>query len=257
MKFNVVSSISIALLFLNAGCFDRKEDSAVITILAAASTTNLVDDLTAEFQLQHPTLKVVVSYGASSALAEKIAAGVPADIFISANSKWAKHLERAGLIQESSAWLSNHLVVIVPINSPTTVRTVAGLDSPEFRRIAIASPAVPAGSYAEQVLSKSGILENLKKDGKLVRGSDVRSVVAYVQRGEVDAGIVYLTDANIASGVRMKFRIDPQQHDEIEYRLLRTNTNNPNADPFYQFMQSDRGKALAMKHGFIVASESR
>ncbi|TWT82940.1 Molybdate-binding periplasmic protein precursor [Planctomycetes bacterium CA13] len=243
------------LLLLGCGGVEKNvpEENAAI-VLAAASTVEAMNEIVDQFELQTGT-QVVLCSGASNGLARQIAAGSPANVFVSANQQWADAIIESGIAEESTPLLTNRLVLVVPKGNPARVQQPSDLNSDEVRRIAIAGENVPAGIYAEQVLRKLGLYETLVSVNKLVRGSDVRLTLTYIERGEVEAGIVYATDAKNSDGVEIVSEFDPQSHDAIVYPVLLLNNGIANvmAKPFYEYLKSDEAIRVFESHGFRPA----
>ena len=183
------------------GCGRAKEP---ITALVAASTCDAVKELADRFTGE-TGIEVRLAADDSGKLAQQIANGAPAQVFLSANEKWAKYLVDKGLTAEDFSLLGNSLVIVVPADSPTKALKPDDLLDVGVRRIALAGPTVPAGMYARQALTKLKLLEPLEKAKKIVSGDNVRTTLAYAERGEVEAAIVYSTDALISDKVRAVF----------------------------------------------------
>jgi molybdate transport system substrate-binding protein len=220
-------------------------------VSAAASTKDVLEALSEQFK-NRSDATIRLNTGPSSGLANQIIAGAPADLFLSANVQWADAVQQAGLAARSVRLLTNRLVIVVPESNPGGVQDPQDLLSPKVRHIALAGEKVPAGLYADQALTKLNLSEPLARDGKIVRGQDVRVALSYVERGEADAGIVYSTDVRAATGVRIVHEFDPALHDEIVYVLVRLKGSAPNsaADELFRFLQSPEAEEIYAKFGF-------
>lgn len=230
-------------------------DAANVVVLGAASTKDALRAMAEQAQLASKTpLTVEISTGPSHALAQQILSGAPADIYVSANRRWADEVQRAGLAAESIDWLGNALVVIVPSESNLNLDGLEDLLSEKVARVAVAGENVPAGIYAKQALTYYQLWEPLAASGKLVRGHDVRSTLAYAERGEVDAAIVYGTDARLTDRVRIVARLDPASHAAIVYSLVRVAAvdASPAADKFFEFLQGSAAQKIAEDFGFVA-----
>jgi molybdate transport system substrate-binding protein len=218
---------------------------------AAASTKEVMETLSEKFKAERGT-EVKINLGPSSGLATQILKGAPADLFLSANQEWADAIKSASLADSTCRLLTNKLVMIVTKGNPRAVHEPKDLLSAKVKKVSLAGEKVPAGKYAEQALSKLGLLQPLVDDAKLVRGQDVRSALTYVERGEAEAGIVYATDVSVAPQVESVFTFDPAQHDEIVYVLvlLKRGAQNPAARQFYEFLQSSTADQTYVKFGF-------
>ena len=210
-----------------------------------------MESLAEKFAVKTET-EVKVNPGPSSGLASQIIAGAPADLFLSANQKWADEVEKSGKAVAMARLLTNSLVLVVPESNPGGVKEPKDLLSPEVKKIALAGEKVPAGTYADQALTKLELLEPLVAAGKIVRGQDVRSALSFVERGEAEAGIVYSTDLAAAQCVKTVHEFDPTLHDEIVYVLvlLKEDEPAPRAKELFDFLQSAEADAVYAQFGF-------
>lgn len=240
---------SIALLI--SGCQPKSSvvPTRPVLVLVAASLTDVMDEVVAEYQKLHPQQKVVLSFGPSNALAQQVLAGAEADLFLSASREWADQLQQAGKVTATQDLLGNRLVLVVPKGNPAQVAEMRGLGSDLVRHVAIAGEKVPAGQYAQQTLANLGLKSTLENAGKIVRGSDVRVTLAFVSSGEADAGIVYRTDARLSEDVEMVEVIDAALHDPILYPCVRL-SDTEESRLFYEFVTSDRASPVFQKFGF-------
>jgi molybdate transport system substrate-binding protein len=190
---------------------------------------------------------VQFSFGSAGALARQIQNGAPADLFLSANEAWMDALGADGMIEEAVRvdLLKNRLVLIAPKGLSVT------LDANFPGRLAVGSlESVPAGMYAKQVLEKQGLLETLKP--RMVSCDSVRNVLFFVERGEVDAGIVYSTDAKISDRVTVVSVFPEELHDPIRYpaAVCRASKHMEAAREFLIFLQSPEAAAVFETYGF-------
>lgn len=246
-------AIAVAVLIAAQGC-DRDEPEAApspVTLLAAASTKEAIEEIAADYESEAGAT-VDVSLGASNALAQQILAGAPADLFLSASEVWADAVEKEGLVAQRVDLLTNRLVLVVPRGNPAGVKTPEDLLKAEVAHLAIAAENVPAGTYAEQALTKLDLFQKLVEGDKLARGHDVRATLAFVERGEAEAGIVYSTDALAASDVERVYEFDPATHDRIVYPLvlLKAGAGNLHARGLFQQLKSRGALEVFRRHGF-------
>jgi len=249
LSWGICVSVLVACL---PGCSAAaSSDARTVVILGAASTKDLLEEIAAaaEASLDAP-IEIEISTGPSHALAQQILSGAPADLYVSANRQWAEKLVEANLASESIDWLSNRLVVIVPKESQLTISGLQDLVSDDVKRVAIAGENVPAGIYAQQALAHDGLWDSLSSAGKIIRGHDVRSTLAYAQRGEVDAAIVYATDARLTDQVKIVARLDPASHSSIIYPLVKMRSRSQTSDQVYQFFLGREATQIAEKYGF-------
>src|SRR5581483_5618299 len=192
--------------------------------------------------------------GASGALQKQIEAGAPVDLFISAADREMDELERRGLIlgQTRRAFARNVLVVITPSEAPAALAGPAALLDGRVRRIVIGDPkTVPAGQYAEESLRALGLWDRIQT--KLVLAENVRQVLDYVVRGEVDAGFVYATDAAARRGrVREAFRPAEATYRPVIYpaAVVAGSRQASLARAFVDYLVSPEGQAVLRTHGF-------
>ncbi len=227
---------------------------ADLVVSAAASLTDAMNELKPLFESRHPGEKVLCNYGASGSLARQIEGGAPADIFVSASSKQMDRLDSKGLVQPGSRidLLANEIALVVPKHSKLGLKGFADLS--RAKRISMGDPGfVPAGRYAHQTLEKLGLMDALSS--KMVYGEDVRQVLEYVARGEVDAGIVFVTDAEILPGaVEIVARAPKGSHSPIVYpaAVMKDSGHSKIAKAFISFLSGEEGKRVFSKYGFSV-----
>lgn len=248
-----------ALGGLVTGCgTETSTEKKTVALLAAASTREVMHELALRFE-RETGISVTVSTGSSNALAQQIVSGAPADVYLSANRQWIDEIDQAGLVAEQRLLFSNELVLIVPKDRAGSFASPDDLRSSALERIALAGENVPAGKYAEQALRSLGFFDALRAAGKIVRGHDVRQTLSFVERGEVDAGIVYATDARLSDAVVVAFRFDAATHEPIEYplALLKSDRDNPVAKQFFEYLCSDTVAEVITKYGFRPAPSGK
>ncbi len=232
-------------------------DSNSVTVFAAASTTNALNDIGKMFA-EKGFGKIVPVYASSSTLAKQIEYGAPANVFISADEPWMNHLEKRNLIVPGSRFdlLSNKLVLIAPADSAIKkVEIGPKLDLAELLgngKLATGDPDhVPAGMYAKAALQKLGLWNSV--ESKLARAADVRGALALVERGEAPLGIVYSTDAAITPKVKIVGVFPEDTHPKIVYpAALIAGKASSTAKKFLEFLKSPEAKAIFEKYGFIT-----
>ena len=229
------------------GCSSPADDSEIL-VFAAASLVDALTEIEREFEAQSDT-SVAFSFGGSQTLAQQIASGAPADLFIAAGEFPIEFLvERELLDQDVANLLANKLVVVirsggVQIDSMEQLATV--------ERIAIADPDLaPAGRYARESLTRLGLWDAIQK--KLVIGVNARATLAYVESGNVDAALVYQTDAAIAGDVQALDIVPPESHSAIVYpaAIIKRSEHKVEAREFLEFMRSQLARSIFLKHGF-------
>jgi molybdate transport system substrate-binding protein len=226
-----------------------------ITVFAAASLRNALDDVDAAFS-KATGIKVTTSYAASSALAKQIAQGAPADVYVSANIKWMDFLDQKKLLVPGTRvdLLGNRLVLIAPKESKLDhVEIARGFDIAKLAgsgRIAVADvKAVPAGLYAKAALTSLGAWAAAAP--KLAQAENVRATLAYVARGETPLGIVYATDAHVEPKVKIVGVFPEGSHPAITYPVARlAASKNAHVARYLDFLQTGTAKAIFEKYGF-------
>ena len=244
-------ALSLALLLgaMTSGCAEKQRSPVLVSV--ATSAKEALADVAKDFQTSSG-VEISLNPGPTSGLANQIIEGAPADLFLSASRQWADEIARAGLADVAVPLLTNRLVLVVPAGNRAQVHSPDDLLSDRVQKIALAGDKVPAGIYAEQSLHALGLLDRLSTAGKIARGQDVRVTLAYVERGEAEAGIVYATDVRAASGVEIAYTFSPATHDEIAYVLvlLKSGKGNESARRFFEFLQSDAADPSYTRHGF-------
>jgi len=225
-----------------------------VTIFAAASLSDALREIAATYEKTTGDT-VRLNLGASSILARQIEEGAPADLFFSADEAKMDDLSQAGLIDPATrrSLLSNSLVIVVAADSNLKLSSAQDLAKAAVRRLALAEPeTVPAGIYARVYLQKQGLWESVR--GKTVPTENVRAVLATVESGNVDAGIVYKTDALISKKVRIACEVPPDDGPRISYpvAVVRGGGNPAGAARFLAWLNSPAGKSVFAKYGFIT-----
>ncbi|MDF7776902.1 molybdate ABC transporter substrate-binding protein [Sphingomonas sp. AOB5] len=197
----------------------------------------------------------VISFAASSALARQIAAGAPADLFVSADEEWMDDVQRRGLIVPGTRadFLGNRLVLVAIAGDRRNV--LLGRGSPIVgmlgdRRLAMADPdSVPAGRYGKAAFVQWGLWPALAP--KVVRAENVRAALAFVERRAARYGVVYATDARASRKVRVAGIFPANSHPPIRYPIARLKAStSPDAEGFRRFLISREGKAIFARFGF-------
>ncbi|HTC05996.1 MAG TPA: molybdate ABC transporter substrate-binding protein [Xanthobacteraceae bacterium] len=245
-----------AAVAMTAVPFAAQAQDKSITVFAAASMKNALDDVDAAFTKQSG-IKVVASYDASSALMKQIEGGAPADVFVSADLKWMDYGSQKKLIKDNTRvnLLGNTLVLIAPKDSKIDKVTIApGFDLAKLAgdgRIATGDvKAVPVGIYAQAALEKLGIWSAVEP--KMAMTANVRAALVLVARGEAPLGIVYSTDAKVEPGVKVVGTFPEDSHDPIIYPVAATMGAKPEATAYLAFLRSQAAKTIFESYGFAV-----
>ncbi len=227
-----------------------------ITVFAAASMKNALDDVDSAFQ-KASGLTVSASYAASSVLARQIEQGAPADVFISADLDWMDDLAKHDLIQKDtrSTLLGNSLVLITQADKALTLDIKPGMDlagALSGGRLALPLvDSVPAGKYGKAALTKLGIWSSVETS--IAQAESVRAALAFVSRGEAPLGIVYSTDAAADPKVRIVGTFPEDTHPPIVYPIaLTVSAKGPNATRYLAFLKTPEAATLFKAQGFRV-----
>jgi molybdate transport system substrate-binding protein len=231
-------------------------EASTVVVFAAASLKNALDDINAQWQTETGK-KAVISYAASSALANQIAAAAPADIFISADIAWMDDVAKKNLIKADTRkdLLGNEIVLIAPKDSQAETKIEPNFDLAKLLgdgHLAMANvDSVPAGKYGKAALQKLGVWAAVS--GKVAQADDVRAALALVSRGEAPLGIVYQTDAAADRQVKIVGTFPKDSHPPIIYPIaLLASSSNPDAAAFLDYIKSAAAKPLFEKQGFVV-----
>jgi len=226
--------------------------AADIIVSAAASLGNAFGDIAKDFEKANPGTRVLLNLGASGQLLQQISRGAPAHVFASADQETMDRAEKQRLVAPESRvnFVSNQLVLIVSSDAAAAPGSLADLDKADVKRIGIGTPeSVPAGRYAKQGLEIAGLWDKLKD--KYVYGQNVRQVLDYVARGEVDAGFVYASDAELLKD-RVKAAATVPTKAPIIYPIaaVKGSGDEKRALQFIAYVRSEAAAKVLAKYGF-------
>ncbi len=234
------------------------QEPETIMISAAASLTEAFTDMESQFEAENPDVKVDINFAGSGSLRTQIEGGAPVDVFASADQKNMDMLAGEELIENSTKkdFAQNSLVLIVPASNTLNITGIEDLTSPEVERIAIGNPdTAPVGKYTTQALTEAGIWNQL--ENKTVLAEDVKQALVYVERGEVDAGFVYMTDAKTADPGKIKIVAIVPVSTPVTYPIavVSASDNKEEAQEFLDFVTGQEGQEILGKYGFTPESE--
>ena len=245
------------LMVLAAIGIAAAQPSKEITVSAAISLKNAFEEIGTLFESQNTGVKVVFNFGASGDLARQIEGGAPVDVFASAAQKDMDQIEQKGLIVGSTPanFVKNTIVLIKSSASTLEIQRFEDLLKPEIKMISIGNPqTVPAGKYAQEVFTHIKVWEGISK--KLVLAENVRQVLDYVTKNEVDAGVVYATDAAVqANKIKIVATAPSGSHSPIVYpvAVVKGSKNEAPAKVFITMLASVDGMRILKKYGFESA----
>jgi molybdate transport system substrate-binding protein len=226
----------------------------LVLVFAAASLTDALKDLAASWEIAGGE-RIAFNFASSSTLALQIRGGAPADLFLSADEAQMDGLEKAGLVALGTrrSVLSNTLVIVVPHDSSLQIVSPKDLAGKGVERLALAEPtSVPVGVYSKKFFERVGIWDALAP--RVVPTENARATLAAVESGNVDAGIVYRTDAAISKRVRIAFEIPVAMGPAISYpfALVKGAPRETEARRFLAYLGSPAARTVFVRHGFLV-----
>lgn len=252
-----LSLYGLALLAFLVALPASGSERVSLTVSAAVSLTESLQAVQTLYRQRVPGVSITLNLGASGFLEQQIAQGAPVDIFISASPQEMDALEAQRLLVSNTrkALLNNMLVLIVP-KGFNDVSRFADLRNAGIGRVAIADPqSVPAGAYARQVLEYFKLYRLIQP--KLIFGGDVRQVLAYVETGNVDAGLVYATDAKLSDRVKVVAVAPEASHAPIVYpvAVVKGCRHVTAAEQFVRFLNGPEAKQVFEREGFTLAKK--
>jgi molybdate transport system substrate-binding protein len=220
--------------------------SGTINVFAAASLKEAFTKLGQQFEAAHPGTKVIFNFGPSSGLAAQITAGAPADVFASAGTKNMDEVIRAGAAASPTDFAGNVMEIAVPPDNPAKVTQLTDLARPTVK-VALCQKAVPCGVTAAKVFTKAKLTVT-----PVTQEVDVKAVLTKVTLGEVDAGVVYVTDVR-AAGAKVKGIVIPAEVNASTKYPIATLIKAPNkatVQAFTDYVLSADGARVLTAAGF-------
>lgn len=246
--------------FLRAGvillllAFTSNLKAGEVEVFAAASLTDALKEIATTYEKTNGD-KIIFNFAASNTLDMQIKAGAPADIFFSADEAKMDDLAKQGLIATKTRIniVSNSLVIVVPADSTVKLTSAAQLADPKIQKIALGQPqSVPAGIYAKEYLQKIGIWAQVEP--RIIPTESVRAALAAVETGNVDAGIVYKSDALHSKKVKVAFEVPVAEGPVITYpaALIQGSKHDAAAKKFLDYLTTSGSLETFEKYGFIT-----
>ncbi|MGO4957872.1 molybdate ABC transporter substrate-binding protein [Luteococcus sp. Sow4_B9] len=226
------------------GCASRKAQEETITVLAAASLTETFTSLAREHERAHPGTRVQLSFGGSSTLTAQIRTGAPVDVFASASGTDMEALAGEGLVDDPVVFARNRITAVVPADNPARITSVGSLPR---GRVALCQPAVPCGVAGRTLLRRMGV-----ELTPITEEPDVRAVLTKVKLGEVDAGLVYATDAIQAGDAVRELPVPEGKAVTSDYPIavVQATDHSEAAQRFVDLVTSQRGRDVLRTAGF-------
>lgn len=273
-KFLCVLTSALLAMMIAVGCSSGKINkntgaSTQLYVFAAASMTETMNKIADMYKDVDPSVEVVCNFDSSGTLKSQIEEGADCDVFISAAQKQMDQLdatkdteanpEGLDFIDDSTRFnlVSNSVVLIAPAENPSDVTGFDSLDSDKVNLIALGNSDVPVGQYAEEIFKYMGIWDSLNSDSKITFGTNVKEVLAQVEEGAVDCGVVYSTDAAISDKVKVIETAPEGSHKPITYpaAVLKASKNEQKAEEFLDYLKTDDCSAVFEAAGFVIPEE--
>ena len=255
-KIIIFLIVALGIVLMATTIFPSEEqETTTITVSSASSLTDAFTDLATQFEAENPEIDLNLNFAGSGTLRMQIESGAPIDVFASASQKHVDLLSDGELIDENSRkdFAQNSLVLIVPIDSQLNITNLQDLVNPEVERISIGDPeTAPVGNYAKLSITEAGLWDLLKN--KLVYGENVKQVLVYVERNEVDAGFVYMTDTYTAQPETIKIVTNVPVSIPISYpiAIISSSEHKEESQKFVDFVTGEKGKSILESYGFTT-----
>jgi molybdate transport system substrate-binding protein len=246
----------LLILLVMTGC--SKLAPVELNVCAGVGLIDVLTEINTLYMQEHSDVTIIANFAASGTLQQQIEQGAPVDVFLSAAAKQMDNLQNEGLILTDTRknLLNNTIVLIVPIDSTLGLTSFNDLTLDKVKKLAIGDPKfVPAGTYAQQAFDELGITAQLQP--KEVLGSDVRQVLTYVETGNVEAGVVYATDALTSSKVKVVASAPSDINAKIVFPLavIKASKNIDVAKAYIAFLFTDKAKTIFEKYGFTMVNK--
>ena len=229
-----------------------KVEPTEIMVSAAASMKDSLTELQKAYAQKTPGVKLTFVFGGSGTLQQQIEQGAPADLFISAGKAQMDALEQKNLlIKESKFDLVGNELVLVTGKDNNKVTSLEDLTKASVAQVSIGTPeSVPAGKYAQEALTNLKLWDLIKP--KFVLAKDVTQVLTYVETGNVDAGLVYQSDAQGSTKVKVVTVVPASSHKPIVYptAIISATKNKQASEDFLKYLQSSEAQQVFVKYGF-------
>lgn len=244
-----LGAVLCAICLLAASCGSGSTERQ-LSVFAAASLTDVMAELSDAFEAANPDVEVALNYAGSTAIRAQLIEGGPADVVLLANEPVMRQLLDAEVVDHYEIVAANRMVLAVPIGNPGGVEALADLVD-ESLLIGLCDQDVPCGATARIILDAAEL--SVSPD---TNEPDVRSLLAKIVSGELDAGIVYSTDLASSQSTVVGFEIDPSLYEPNVYPVAVVDgaSNESDGRLFVQFVLSPVGQSILMTHGFLPPS---
>ncbi len=246
------------------GTADNTENELIV--FAAASMTDTMNEIAEMYKAIEPDVNIVYNFDSSGTLKTQIQEGADCDIFISAAQKQMNQLdvvnggeantENLDFVDSDTRFnlVSNSVVLITPEGNPAGIESFEDVGTDKVKLIALGNSDVPVGQYSEEIFTYMDLWDKMNEENKITFGTNVREVLAQVEEGSVDCGVVYSTDAAISDKVEVVASAPENSHKEITYpaAVLKTSDNAEEAKKFTEYLKTDECTEVFEKAGFVV-----
>jgi molybdate transport system substrate-binding protein len=251
-RSSCVLLLVLAVILFSTCNRPESQSTKSITVAAASDLTGAFEELGRSFE-QQTQIKVVFSFGSTGMLTQQIINGAPMDVFAAANVSFIEQLEQANLIvpDTKAVYARGRITLWTAKDSAFKPTTIQALAQPEVKRVSIANPDhAPYGLAAKQALESAGVWEAVK--GKIVYGENIRQTLQFAQTGNVDVAIVALSLSLNSDG---EWVLIPEElHRPLDQALavMKSTKAGPEARQFALYVNSEAGRAIMSKHGFVL-----
>lgn len=250
----VILSISI-LIACNSTTNSENSKEVELLISAAASLTDVMQELGDVYEEKKENVDLTFTFSGSGALQAQIEEGAPVDVFMSAAERQMNTLQEKELILNDTrkTLLINKVVLITPKSSEVDINTFEDILNPQMEKIAIGDPSnVPVGQYSEEIFNNLDMMNTIKS--KLIFGNDVRTVLTWVETGEVDAGLVYATDAYTSQDVNIVSEAPQGSYKLVTYpvAMIKSSKEIEASKSFIDFLSTEEAGQIFEKYGFTM-----
>lgn len=232
---------------------DKKE----VTVFAAASMTEALEELKTEFEKENPNLSLTFNFDSSGTLKTQIDSGADCDVFVSAAQKQMDELEDEDKIDKETRFdlLENEVTLAVAEGNEKGIKDFKDLEKDDVEKIALGNSDVPVGQYSEEILKNLGIWDKIQD--KVTLGSNVKEVTSWVSEKAADCGIVYKTDAKTAGLETVAVADDSMLENKVIYpaALLKNSKNPEEGKKYLEFLQGEKASEILDKYGFKPLSK--
>ncbi len=256
MKKGLIALLCLVLFagMLTSAVAETEKKPVELYISAAASLTDVMTEIGNAYMTANPHVTVYFTFDSSGTLQTQIEEGAPSDVFVSAAQKQMNALEEKELIVAESRvdLLENKVVLIVPAASDIALEKFEDVAEDLVKMVAIGGESVPVGQYTQIIYENLGLWDAVKAKANL--GENVRAVLAWVESGDVDCGIVYATDAASTEGVKVICEAPEGSCTPVIYpaAVVKASQQQEEAQAFLDYLTSEESVAAFEAAGFVM-----